>query len=134
MYSADDCRQAVSLRDEACELEPAIDKELERMAEAVGGRIGAKRVKEVLSTTRKLMRESCGQPHLGSLQEVSQMRITDMLGYTVVFEQSEYIAGAADLLSSLGAQYDMLACRNYWPKGNTYHGINKVVLFGIAEV
>ena len=125
-------RHAVTLRNTAFVLEPTTTKELQRAIGAAdaGGRLETKLVKDVLSITRELMYESCGQPHLKSLQEVSQQRMADVISYTIVFERAQYSTATESLQRALEEKYVLLACHNFWPKGNTHHGIKSSFYVG----
>jgi len=125
-------KHAVTLRNTAFVLEPTTTKELQRAIGATdaGGRLETKLVKDVLSITRELMYESCGQPHLKSLQEVSQQRMADVISYTIVFERAQYSTATESLQRALEEKYVLLACHNFWPKGNTHHGIKSSFYVG----
>lgn len=120
----DDPVQAVV--DKAKEAEPAVSADLTGLAAEHGGEMYGYdfRIKSETSLERKVddkVRE-------GMTRDQAAASIKDALRYTVGFQPDEYAPGLNTVIGGLEKRgYTTVEAKNYWPKGDTYSGINCVM-------
>lgn len=113
-------------------VEPTVTPLLQRIASEVGGKMHKleHRVKTIASTERKLGDILADKPP----GAVSNLMLDDSLRYTIVIDDTPpgaYLAGVKGVLATLEREgHEVVLLKNYWPAGDTYSGINGVLMTG----
>lgn len=117
------------LADQAAADEPLITATLTAIAGAEGATLEglSHRLKSRPALRRKIARRAASQPEL----TVGHADIVDALRYTAVIAdrpRGHYVAAARDMLADLeAAGHVVVRVKNYWPRGDTYSGVNAVL-------
>jgi hypothetical protein len=123
-YTSQSLEVAQSLLDEARAVEPAITSDMVSLAQANDGEMFGLdyRLKTEESLATKIFKDAEGQ-FSGDLVEAAD-NIKDAVRYTMIFDESTYVAGVTDVMSSLEAKgYEVVKFKNNWATDG-YKGVN----------
>lgn len=114
---------AKAVRDKAAENEPAITRDMIDVADKHGGTMEGLdyRMKAEKSLARKIDDE---KGEMGGDVEATAGKMSDVVRYTMTFEDDGYTDGVAGTIADLEAQGYQLRVKNYWTEGDPYQGIN----------
>jgi hypothetical protein len=114
---------AKRVRDKAAEAEPEITKDMIDTANANGGTMEGLdyRMKAEKSLARKIDDEKVEN---GGDAEVTADKMSDVVRYTMTFEEDGYTDGVSATISDLEAKGYQMRVKNYWQEGDPYQGIN----------
>jgi hypothetical protein len=114
---------AKRVRDKAAENEPAITRDMIDTANAHGGTMEGLdyRMKAEKSLARKIDDEKA---ELGGDVDATAAKMSDVVRYTMTFEEGGYTDGVSATLGDLEAKGYQMRVKNYWEDGDPYQGIN----------
>jgi hypothetical protein len=114
---------AKRVRDKAAENEPAITRDMIDTANAHGGTMEGLdyRMKAEKSLARKIDDE---KGELGGDVDATAAKMSDVVRYTMTFEEGAYTDGVSATLGDLEAKGYQMRVKNYWEQGDPYQGIN----------
>ena len=121
--SADVVAAARSVRDKAAANEPQMTRDMIDVANANGGTMEGLdyRMKSESSLARKIDDEKA---ELGGDVDATAAKMSDVVRYTMTFDEGNYVEGTSKTISDLEAQGYQMRVKNYWQKGDPYQGIN----------
>jgi hypothetical protein len=114
---------AKRVRDKAAQAEPEITRDMIDTANANGGTMEGLdfRMKAESSLARKIDDEKIEN---GGNAEVTADKMSDVVRYTMTFEEGGYADGVSATVSDLEAKGYQMRVKNYWQEGDPYQGIN----------
>lgn len=122
--------RAEEITSRARQIEPLVTRKVEELAAAVGGRLiglehRLKSKKSTISKIERLVKEDPDTP-------ASEVIVWDALRYTFLIPdepEDHHVASVRSILADLESHgHTMHQVKNYWPRGDTYSGINTVIL------
>jgi hypothetical protein len=125
---------ATALRDRVLSVEPSITRDMQGIAESVGGELeGLKhRVKTTDSLARKIDQDAVAE--FGGDREAAASKVSDAVRYTMIVDDDSYTDGLKTTLDTFEKEgYTVDRVKNFWPVGDPYDGVNiKVSKGGVA--
>jgi len=120
---ADVVAAAKATRAKAVAAEPQITQDMVDMASKHGGELVGLdyRLKSEKSLARKIDDEKA---ELGGDVEATAAKMSDVVRYTAVFDDANYVDGVQASISDLEGQNYEMRVKNYWQSGDPYQGIN----------
>lgn len=120
---ADVVAAAKAVRARAAESEPQITRDMIDVANANGGTMEGLdfRMKAESSLARKIDDEKA---ELGGDVQATASKMSDVVRYTMTFDDGNYVDGTAKTIADLEAQGYQMRVKNYWREGDPYQGIN----------
>lgn len=116
----------------AREIEPKLTRDMQRIAERVGGELRGLnfRLKTEESLTRKIEADAKDKyPNDPNGMAKAAAEISDANRYTMVASQDAYTDSVDNALTEMtNIGYDVTNAKNYWVEGNNYKGINVAML------
>ena len=121
--------RARQITDQAAEIEPSVTPTVVALAEGEGGRMIKleERLKTRKSTRRKLRKLRKSNPDI----PIWRLELEDSLRYTIQLKDKPpgwHTAAINRILRALEADgHEVLLVKNYWPRGDSYSGVNSVL-------
>lgn len=117
---------AKALRDRVAAVEPELTRTMIDLADKHGGTLEGlqHRLKSEKSLARKIDAE---KGDFGGDTDKTGDAMSDVVRYTVTFNDGNYVSGATQTIADLQASGHKTRVKNYWKEGDPYQGVNVAV-------